>query len=115
LYQKKRFNLNPGSVEDRITTQQHSFFLMTNRIHQTILQKPWNGFKHIARIYYNYSDSYYPDINRIDMHRIEEDETISECVSSVTVDGYGEDRLTLDDRLTGIMILIDDEVIDCEL
>ncbi len=88
---------------------------MTNRIHQTILQKPWNGFKHIARIYYNYSDSYYPDINRIDMHRIEEDGTISECVSCVTKNGYGEDRLTLDDRLTGIMILIDDEVIDCEL
>jgi hypothetical protein len=91
---------------------------MTTRIHQSVLQKTWKGFKHIARIYYDYdhtTDDYYPDIERIDMHRIEEDGIIGECVSSFTKHGYGEMRLTLDDRLTGIMILIDDGVIEYNL
>ena len=40
---------------------------------------------------------------------------VGPCVSHVRKDGYGDDKLTLDDRLTGIMILVDDEVIDWKM
>ena len=46
------------------------------------------------------------------MHRIEEDGTISECISHVSENGVGPDRLTLDDCLTGLMILIEDGILD---
>jgi len=81
-------------------------------IHQSVLRKPWNGFKHIARFWYEYNDNHYPAITRIDMHRIEEDGTISECISHVSENGVGPDRLTLDDCLTGLMILIEDGILD---
>jgi hypothetical protein len=49
------------------------------------------------------------------MYRIEKDGTVGDCVSSVTENGIGENRLTLDDRFTGLMILIDDGVLNWEL
>ena len=45
------------------------------------------------------------------MYRIEGG-VIGPCVSSVSEDGLGEDKLTLDDRLTGLLILIDDGIVD---
>ena len=84
-------------------------------IHRTILAKTYKGHRHLGQIYYRYTDSGYPDIEQIDLYRIEEDEMIGPCVSRVRKDGYGDDKLTLDDRLTGIMILVDDEVIDWKM
>lgn len=84
-------------------------------IHRTILAKTYKGHRHLGQIYYTYTDSGYPDIEQIDLYRIEEDEMVGPCVSRVRKDGYGEDKLTLDDRLTGIMILVDDEAIDWKM
>lgn len=83
-------------------------------IHRTLLHKTWKGYKHIAQLWYNYNYTNYPYLTKIEMYRVEKDGTISECVSSVTENGKGENRITLDDRLTGLMILIDDGVLDAD-
>ena len=84
-------------------------------IHRTLLGKAWNGHKHIAQLWYVRKDPGYPSLQRIDMYRVEKDGTVGDCVSSVTENGIGENRLTLDDRFTGLMILIDDGVLNWEL
>ena len=68
---------------------------------------PWKQ----AQLWYNYNKTIYPHLTRIDMYRIEGG-VIGPCVSSVSEDGLGEDKLTLDDRLTGLLILIDDGIVD---
>lgn len=84
-------------------------------IHRTILAKTYKGHRHLGQIYYTYTETNYPDIQRIDLYQIEEDNTVGPCVSSVRKDEYGDHKLTLDDRLTGIMILVDDGVMDWQM
>jgi len=84
-------------------------------IHRTVLQKKWKGRKHIAQLWYNYSTSDFPYLTKINMYPILDDGIIGECVSSVTSNGKGDSRITLDDRYTCLMILIDDGVIDSDL
>ena len=91
------------------------YFTSMTYIHRTLLGKTWKGYKHIAQLWYIRKDPGYPSLQRIDMYRIEKDGTVGDCVSSVTENGIGENRLTLDDRFTGLMILIDDGVLNWEL
>tara|TARA_B100001094_G_scaffold331014_2_gene397950 strand:- start:3962 stop:4180 length:219 start_codon:yes stop_codon:yes gene_type:complete len=65
----------------------------------------------MAQLWYNYDKTIYPYLTKIDMYRIENG-IIGKCVSTVSEDAVGEDKLTLDDRLTGLLILIDDGVVD---
>jgi len=80
-------------------------------VHRTILKKPYKGHRHMAQLWYNYDKTLYPYLTKIDMYRIENG-IIGKCVSTVSEDAVGEDKLTLDDRLTGLLILIDDGVVD---
>lgn len=84
-------------------------------IHRTVLQKTWKGRKHIAQLWYDYNTPGFPYLNKINMYPISDDGIIGECVSSVSSDGKGEDKITIDDRYAGLMILIDDGVIDADL
>lgn len=79
-------------------------------IHRTRLETKWEGNEHIAQLWYDYNHTSYPNIIKINMYRIENDGMVGKCVSSVTDRGEGENRLTLDDKLTGLLILIDDGV-----
>lgn len=87
------------------------YFTSMTHIHRTILKNPYKGYRHLAQLWYNYNKTIYPHLTRIDMYRIEGG-VIGPCVSSVSEDGLGEDKLTLDDRLTGLLILIDDGIVD---
>lgn len=86
-------------------------------IHRTVLQKKWKGRKHIAQLWYDYSTSEidFPYLTKINMYPISDDGIIGGCISSVSTDGKGESKITLDDRYTCLMILIADGVIDSEL
>ena len=80
-------------------------------VHRTILKNKWRGHRHMAQLWYNYDKTIYPYLTKIDMYRIENG-IVGRCVSTVSEDGCGEDKITLDDRLTGLLILIDDGVVD---